>query len=91
LRRAVKVFPQARGKGIYTTDGTPVDCVIIAFRALFPGEIDLVVSGINRGPNIGYDVFVSGTVAGALAGYFHGVPALAVGRFLPRSGFRSCC
>jgi 5'-nucleotidase len=78
LRRAIKVFPQARGKGIYTTDGTPIDCIIMAFRVLFPGEIDLVVSGINRGPNIGYDVFVSGTVAGALAGYFHGVPALAV-------------
>jgi len=52
LRRAVKVFPQAMGSGIYATDGTPVDCVIIAFRALFPGEIDLVVSGINKGPNI---------------------------------------
>lgn len=78
LRRAVKVFPQAMGSGIYATDGTPVDCVIIAFRALFPGEIDLVVSGINKGPNIGYDVFISGTVAGALVGSFHGVPSFAV-------------
>lgn len=78
LRRAVKVFPQAGGKGIYATDGTPVDCVIIAFRSLFPGEIDLVISGINKGPNMGYDVFVSGTVAGALVGCFHGAPSLAV-------------
>lgn len=78
LRRAVKILPQAKGKGIYATDGTPADCVLLAFRALFPGEIDLVVSGINRGLNIGYDVFVSGTVAGALMGYFHGVPSFAV-------------
>lgn len=78
LRRAVNVFPQAGKKGVYTTDGTPVDGVIIAFRVLFPEGIDLVISGINRGPNIGYDVFVSGTVASALAGYFHGVLALAV-------------
>lgn len=78
LRRPIKVFPQAGEKGIYTTDGTPVDCVLIAFRSLFPGEIGLVVSGINKGPNMGYDVFVSGTVAGALVGRFHGAPSLAI-------------
>jgi 5'-nucleotidase len=78
LHRAIKVLPQAVGKGIYATDGTPVDCVLLAFRVLFPGEIALVVSGINKGPNTGYDVFISGTVAGALIGYFHGAPSFAV-------------
>jgi len=78
LHRAIKVLPQAVGKGIYATDGTPVDCVLLAFRVLFPGEIDLVVSGINKGPNMGYDVFISGTVAGAMIGYFHGAPSFAV-------------
>lgn len=78
LHRAINVLPRAAGKGIYATDGTPVDCVLLAFRVLFPEGIDLVVSGINKGPNTGYDVFISGTVAGALIGYFHGTPSFAV-------------
>jgi len=78
LHRAIKVLPREAGKGIYATDGTPVDCVLLAFRVLFPEGIDLVVSGINKGPNTGYDVFISGTVAGAMIGYFHGTPSFAV-------------
>ena len=62
----------------YSTDGTPADCVILGLRSLFSGEIDLVVSGINRGPNIGHDTFVSGTVGAALQGYLRGIPSLAI-------------
>lgn len=62
----------------YAVEGTPADCVIIATNWLLLGKINMVVSGINRGPNIGHDIFVSGTVGGALQGYLHGIPSLAV-------------
>lgn len=60
-------------------DGTPVDCVIYAVRNLFADQPpDLIVSGINNGPNMGDDVFYSGTVAAAHEGQLNGVPSLAV-------------
>jgi 5'-nucleotidase len=59
-------------------DGFPADCVnIILNEQMFPG-VDLVLSGINRGPNMGLDVIYSGTVAGARQGYIQGVPAMAL-------------
>jgi len=81
LRRAVavsKIEPKLEGVEGYSVEGTPADSVIIAVKSLFPGEIDLVVSGINRGPNIGRDIFVSGTVGAALQGYLHGIPSIAI-------------
>src|SRR5262245_28272908 len=51
---------------IYAVDGTPTDCVNIAIHEVLPSKPDLVVSGINKGFNIGDDVTYSGTVAGAL-------------------------
>jgi 5'-nucleotidase len=81
LRQSIsvnRVEPQLEGVETYSVEGTPSDGVIIAIKALFPGEIDLVVSGINRGPNIGHDVFVSGTVGAAFQGYLHGISSLAV-------------
>lgn len=63
---------------IYAIDGYPADCVNIGVNAkLIPG-IDLVVSGINHGPNMGADIFFSGTVAGARMAYIFGLPAIAV-------------
>ena len=62
----------------YAVDGTPTDCVNIAVTQIFRGLPDLVVSGINKGWNLGDDVTYSGTVAGALEGALLGVPALAV-------------
>lgn len=56
--------------------GTPADCVILGLT-LMPLP-DMVLSGINAGPNIGTDVFYSGTVAAALEGALHDIPALAV-------------
>ena len=73
-----KVESELNGLEAYTTEGTPADCVIVSIRSLFPGSIDLVVSGINKGPNIGHDIFVSGTVGAALQGYLRGIPSLAV-------------
>src|SRR6266851_3085677 len=63
---------------VFAVDGTPTDCVNIAVTQVFKALPDLVVSGINKGWNLGDDVTYSGTVAGALEGALLGVPALAV-------------
>ena len=62
----------------WAIDGTPTDCVMLAVRALLGQRPDLVVSGVNDGPNLGDDVTYSGTVAGAYEGMLLGLPALAV-------------
>jgi 5'-nucleotidase len=64
--------------GVYCVDGTPTDCVNIAITQVFKRLPDLVVSGINKGWNLGDDVTYSGTVAGALEGALLGIPSLAV-------------
>lgn len=58
--------------------GTPTDCVHMAISGLFDFEFDMVVSGVNDGPNLGDDVLYSGTVAAAIEGRFLGLPAIAV-------------
>lgn len=68
------------GEAIFSLDGTPADCVYIALHAgtrFLPRKPDLVVSGINRGLNLGQDVFYSGTVAAAREGALRGIPAFA--------------
>lgn len=62
----------------FAVDGTPADCVKIAILTLLDEKPDFLVSGINRGINVGNDVLYSGTVAGAMEGAFHGIPSLAV-------------
>jgi 5'-nucleotidase len=64
--------------GFYFVDGTPTDCVHLAVTGLMPHEPDMVISGINRGGNLGDDVIYSGTVAAAMEGRFLGLPAIAV-------------
>ena len=63
---------------VFAVDGTPTDCVNIAVAVVFKGLPDLVVSGINKGWNLGDDVTYSGTVSGALEGALLGVPSIAV-------------
>jgi len=63
---------------IYSLEGTPTDCVNIALSGLLDEAPDMVVSGINDGPNMGDDVLYSGTVAAAMEGRHLGHPALAV-------------
>ena len=63
---------------VYAIDGTPTDCVLVALHGLLPERPELVVSGVNRGPNMGDDVFYSGTVAAAIEGAMQGLPAIAV-------------
>src|SRR5947208_14982854 len=62
----------------FAVDGTPTDCVNIAVTTVLKGMPALVVSGINKGWNLGDDVTYSGTVAGAFEGALLGVPAIAV-------------
>jgi 5'-nucleotidase len=76
--RARKATPVAAGVESYAVEGTPADCVILALGKLVNDKIDLVVSGINRGANLGDDVLISGTVGAAIQGSLHGLPALAV-------------
>src|SRR3954466_15563885 len=64
--------------GVYEVDGTPTDCVNVAFTKLYTTPPDLIVSGINKGYNLGDDVTYSGTVSGALEGALLGVPSIAV-------------
>ncbi len=66
------------GERVFAVDGTPTDCVTLGVFTVLRGLPDLVVSGINRGLNVGDDVTYSGTVAGALEGALLGVPSVAV-------------
>lgn len=61
-------------------DGTPTDCIFLALNAYFGEDEkpDLIVSGINRGSNMGEDITYSGTVAGAMEGVLLGVPSIAI-------------
>src|SRR5438552_17913932 len=68
-------------------DGTPTDCVNIAVTQVFRALPDLVVSGINKGWNLGDDVTYSGTVAGALEGALLGIPSSAVSLRATRGGY----
>lgn len=62
----------------YTLDGTPTDCVAVGLGKLLSQKPDLLVSGINSGPNLGDDISYSGTVSAAIEGTMYGIPAMAV-------------
>jgi 5'-nucleotidase len=64
--------------GFFAVNGTPSDCVQLGINLFMHEEPDLVVSGINQGPNLGDDTIYSGTVAAALEGRHLGLPAIAV-------------
>src|SRR5436309_1814560 len=76
LRRPLRL--EAVGDDMFSVDGTPTDCVNLAVARLFEGLPDLVVSGINKGWNLGDDVTYSGTVSGAFEGALLGIPAIAI-------------
>jgi 5'-nucleotidase len=62
----------------WACSGNPVDCVVLALLGALPVKPDLVISGINRGANLGTDLIYSGTAAAARQGSFFGVPSLAL-------------
>jgi 5'-nucleotidase len=68
-----------------STDGAPSDCVALALLGLLPEPIDLVVSGINAGENVGHDVTYSGTVTAAMEAAIWGLPGIAVSLQHPAS------
>ena len=64
-------------------DGTPSDCIYLALHSMFEGnKPDLVVSGINKGSNMGEDITYSGTAAGAMEAVLQGVPAIAISQVM---------
>lgn len=70
--------PQRRHDGSFQVDGTPTDCVLLAFGGLLPDRPDFVFSGVNHGPNMGEDVLYSGTVSAAMEAVTLGVPGVAI-------------
>ena len=74
----VKEVRLADGTQAFASDGAPSDCVALATLGYFKEPIDLVVSGINAGANLGHDVTYSGTVTAAMEAVIAGVPGIAV-------------
>jgi len=66
------------GQAAYMTDGSPTDCVRLAVLGFLKQKPDLIVSGINRGANLGDDITYSGTVAAAMEGLLSNIPSIAV-------------
>ena len=66
------------GKNQFAVSGTPADCVKLGIRTIMKKKPDLVISGINLGPNTGYSVLYSGTVSGATEGAILGIPSFAI-------------
>ncbi|HKY91624.1 MAG TPA: 5'/3'-nucleotidase SurE [Nevskiaceae bacterium] len=69
---------QDHGDDVMSVDGTPTDCVHLALTGMLETTFDMVVSGINNGPNLGDDTLYSGTVAAAVEGRFCGYSSIAV-------------
>ncbi len=66
------------GVNAWGCNGTPADCIKLALYEILPEKPDLILSGVNHGPNLGTDVFCSGTVAAALEGALENIPSLAI-------------
>ncbi|MDN4185669.1 MAG: 5'/3'-nucleotidase SurE [Dehalococcoides mccartyi] len=76
--RVQKTHPLIPGIEAYSVEGSPCDCVIMGLAKLITEPVDLVVSGINHGLNLGDDVLISGTVGAALQGYLRNIPSIAI-------------
>lgn len=77
--RIKQLHEKIAGIPTWSVEGTPADCVVLAIKVIMKDQwIDMVVSGLNPGPNCGYDVFLSGTVGAALQGFFYSIPSIAV-------------
>jgi 5'-nucleotidase len=76
LKDPIKVKKKSERE--FMVNGTPVDCILLGFLLFVPKEIDMIISGINQGPNLGTDMLYSGTVAAARQGALLGIPSCAV-------------
>jgi len=85
--RVQRVTPMVRDIETFSVEGTSSDGVILALGKLIGSKVDLVISGINQGLNLGDDVLISGTVGAALQAYLRGLPAIAVSVATPDSPY----
>jgi 5'-nucleotidase len=87
LREPVKILEQE--SRMYSCSGTPVDCVVYGIGGFLKETFDVILSGINIGPNLGTDILYSGTAAAARQGALKKVPsiALSLNQFLPPFDF----
>lgn len=76
LHRPLRLTQHATNR--FSVDGTPADSVYLAVQHLLKGQVELVISGINMGPNLGDDVAYSGTVSAAMEAAFMGIDAIAI-------------
>lgn len=84
LTRPVRLRQHAEKR--FSVTGTPTDAVTMALKKVLPGLPDVILSGVNRGANLGDDVTYSGTVSAALEGALAGVRAIALSQVYPREG-----
>lgn len=92
LHRPLKVTEVA--DRFFSVNGTPTDCVALAVNKILPRRPDLVISGINDGPNLGDDVTYSGTVSAAIEGTILGIPSFSISLdtwIIKRSQKDNCC
>jgi 5'-nucleotidase len=84
LDRPLRIYD--RGKDRYICDGTPTDCVMLGVHGILKHQLpDILISGINRGANMGEDVTYSGTVAAAIEGSILGIPSIAASNTDPEN------
>ena len=81
------IFCEQVAEREWSVEGTPTDAMIVALHKLFPEPPDLVISGINRGGNLGENVFYSGTVGAAMEATINHVPAFAISLVHRGTGF----
>lgn len=84
LSRPVRV--RQHGKKRFSCTGTPTDSVMMAVGRLMPEKPDLILSGVNRGANLGDDITYSGTVSAAIEGALAGIPAIALSQVYATEG-----
>lgn len=80
MRDPLRVTPVNEYEGVeaWHVSGVPTDCVNVGLHVAWPDGCDLVLSGINHGPNLGFDVTYSGTVAGAMEGTINGIRSISL-------------
>jgi len=84
LTRPVRL--RKHGEQRFSVSGTPTDSVMMALRTVMPGPPDLVLSGVNRGANLGDDITYSGTVSAAIEGALAGIRSIALSQVYSREG-----
>ncbi|MEY4953658.1 MAG: 5/3-nucleotidase SurE [Pseudomonadota bacterium] len=84
LGRPVRL--RQHGERRFAVSGTPTDAVMMALRKVMPDKPDVILSGVNRGANLGDDVTYSGTVSAAIEGALAGIPSIALSQVYAKEG-----